>query len=52
MSRQVDKAFADGTVLLKAGERLKLRHRLILHSGDADSASIASLYSRYAQEEK
>ena len=52
MSRQVDKTFADGTILLKAGERLKLRHRFILHSGDAESASIASLYSKYAQEEK
>jgi hypothetical protein len=52
MSRQVDKTFTDGTVVLKAGERLKLRHRFILHSGDAESASIAALYAKYAQEEK
>ena len=52
MSRQVDKTLPDGTIVPKAGERLKLRHRFILHSGDAESASIAALYAKYAQEEK
>jgi hypothetical protein len=50
--RQFNKELPDATTLLAPGERLKLRHRLIFHRGDAASARIAERYSQYAQEPK
>ncbi|MCC6884473.1 MAG: PmoA family protein [Verrucomicrobiales bacterium] len=49
---QYDKKLGDGTTELKAGERLKLRHRIVLHTGDATSADIAGAFAAYAKESK
>lgn len=50
--KQFNKELPDGTTLLEPGQRLRLRHRLVFHRGDAQSAHIAERYSRYAQETK
>jgi hypothetical protein len=39
---------ADGSVTLKPGETLHLRYRVIIHSGDAQSAKIDAAYAQYA----
>lgn len=39
-------------LVLKAGERLKLRHRFVLHEGDAAAADIPAAYRTYASEAK
>jgi hypothetical protein len=50
--KQFNKELPDATTTLAPGERLKLRHRLIFHRGDAQTARIAERYSQYAQEPK
>lgn len=50
-SAAYDKSLADGTTLLKSGERLKLRHRFIFHKGDAAAAQIEKAYEAYANEQ-
>jgi hypothetical protein len=47
-----DKARPDGTTPLKSGERLKLRHRFLFHTGDEKSAKIAEAFADYAKEKK
>lgn len=47
---QYSKDLGDGTVELKPGERLKLRHRFVFHKGDAKAAEIAAAYAEYAKE--
>ena len=37
---------------LKKGERVKLRHRIILHKGDEKAAHIAEAFEKYAKEVK
>jgi hypothetical protein len=37
---------------LAAGQRLKLRHRLLFHTGDEKSAKIAEAYEAYAKEDR
>ena len=49
---EYDKALPDGTTTLKPGERLKLRHRFIFHTGDEKSAKIAGAFADYAKETK
>ena len=49
-SAAYDKSLADGTMVLKNGERLKLRHRFIFHKGDSASAQIEKAYEAYAKE--
>ena len=39
----------DGTYVLKKGESMKLRHRVLLHMGDAKSAKIAERFAEYAK---
>lgn len=50
--RDYDKALPDGTTPLKSGERLKLRHRFLFHTGDEKSAKIAEAFADYAKEKK
>ncbi len=50
--KSFDKSADDAGFELKAGERLKLRHRFILHSGDEKSAKIAEAWEAYAKEAK
>jgi len=38
----------DGSVTLKKGESLSLRHRVLFHEGDAEAADIAAEYAEYA----
>jgi len=51
-TRSLDKTAEDGTVELKKGERIKLRHRLIFHKGDEKAAKIAEAFEAYAKEVK
>jgi len=48
--RSLDKSAEDGTIRLKQGESVKLRHRIVFHFGDAESADIAGEFKRYARE--
>ena len=50
--RDYDKSLADGTTSLKAGERLRLRHRFIFHKGDEKTGKIAKAYEAYAAEKR
>jgi len=50
--RDYDKALGDGTTMLKAGERLRLRHRFVFHKGDEKTGKIAEAYATYAAEKK
>lgn len=50
--RDYDKTLPEGTTTLKAGERLKLRHRLLFHQGDAKAAGIEAAWQQYAKETK
>ena len=49
---EYDKSLPDGSTLLKSGGRLKLRHRLLFHTGDEKSAKIAEAFANYAKEKK
>jgi hypothetical protein len=40
----------DGAVLLKRGEKIELRHRVVFHQGDAVASDIAAEFKRYAAE--
>ena len=51
-SQQFNKKDPDASFTLKAGERLKLRHRFIFHRGDEKAARIAEVYEAYAQEKR
>lgn len=46
--QQMSPAAASGRVSLKKGERVSLRHRVILHAGDEIRAGIAPAYEAYA----
>lgn len=47
-SNQYDKALPKADYELKAGERLKLRHRFLFHKGDEKAAKIAEAFEAYA----
>jgi hypothetical protein len=51
-SKQFDKNAPDGGFTLKAGERIKLRHRFVFHKGDEKQAKIAEAFVAYAKESK
>lgn len=51
-SQQFDKSLPDGAYELKAGERLKLRHRFIFHKGDEKAGKIAEAWETYSKEAK
>jgi hypothetical protein len=42
----------DGSLVLKPGEALRLRYRVIIHPGDVKSAGIAQLWDDYLKEAK
>jgi hypothetical protein len=44
-----DKTQPSGDYELKAGERLKMRHRFLFHKGDEKSAKIAEAFEAYAK---
>ena len=39
----------DGDYTIKAGETLKLKHRLYFHHGDPEAAKVAEKFADYAQ---
>lgn len=49
-TRSLDKSAPDGSVTLKKGDTLKLRHRVILHPGDFKAAAIGEAFEAYAKE--
>lgn len=49
-TKSLDKSAPDGAIGLKPGESVKLRHRVILHLGNAKAADIAGEFERYSQE--
>lgn len=51
-SKSFDGKLPDATTVLKSGESIKLRHRLIFHSGDADAARIDEAWDAYSKEAK
>ncbi len=46
----LDKEHPNGPHTVKAGERLMLKHRFVLHQGDEKSAKVAEAYEKYAKE--
>lgn len=48
-SQDYDKTQPSGDYELKAGERLKMRHRFLFHQGDEKSAKIAEAFEAYAK---
>lgn len=46
----LDKEQPNGPHTLKAGEKLLLKHRYVLHQGDEKSGKIAEAYERYVKE--
>ena len=46
--RSLNKDSESGTLTLKQGERILLRHRIIMHEGDEKAAKIAEAYQKYA----
>ncbi|HEY1170466.1 MAG TPA: PmoA family protein [Verrucomicrobiae bacterium] len=51
-TKNLDKDAPDGTITLKSGEKLVLRHRIILHKGEPKAAGIEAAYAEYAKEKK
>ena len=39
----------DGSLMVKPGEELRLRYRVVIHPADASSAGLANLYADYAR---
>lgn len=39
----------DGSMTLKPGEELRLRYRVVIHSGDAASAGVEKMYAEYSK---
>jgi hypothetical protein len=50
--RDYDKSLADGATTLTKGERLKLRHRFLLHSGDEKAGKVEEAWQQYSKEAK
>jgi hypothetical protein len=50
--KQFNKDEAEAPVDLKKGERIKLRHRFLLHKGDEKNARIQEAFDAYARETK
>ncbi len=46
--KSLDNSAESGTFILKNGESVQLRHRIILHKGDEKTAGIAEAYRAYA----
>jgi hypothetical protein len=51
-AKQFNKEEQDASHDLQKGQRLKLRHRFLLHSGDEKAAGIKEAYEAYAKEVK
>ncbi|MFP6901570.1 MAG: PmoA family protein [Opitutales bacterium] len=50
--RQFNKNAPDASFELKAGQRIKLRHRILFHKGDEKQGRVAEAYQAYAKEKK
>ncbi len=46
-TKSLNKTAEDGTITLKKGKKLMLRHRIVLHEGTTEDADIAGEYARY-----
>jgi len=51
-SKSFDRNAQDAGFELKAGERIKLRHRFLFHLGDEKSGRIAEAWESYSKESK
>ena len=51
-TKSLDKNAEDGTITLKKGEKIQLKHRLVFHEGTPEEADIAGEYARYAKPAK
>ena len=51
-SKQFDKNAPDGRFELEAGQRIKLRHRILFHKGDEKQGRVAEAYQAYAKEKE
>ena len=51
-TRSLDKSADDGAVTLQSGDTLTLRHRVILHEGAADAATLEAAFAEYAGGER
>jgi Methane oxygenase PmoA len=49
-TKSLDPKAESGTLTLKKGEKITLRHRFIFHDGDEKSAKIAEAFADYAKE--
>lgn len=49
-TKSLDKEAEDGSLSLKPGDTLTLRHRVIFHKGDADAKQIDAAFAEYAKE--
>jgi hypothetical protein len=49
-ARDMDKSLPDGTTSLQNGERVKLRHRILFHKGDAAEGKVEAAFEAYAKE--
>lgn len=49
-TRSLDKSADDGSLELKKGDSVKLRHRVIFHRGGANKAAIEKAFAAYAAE--
>ncbi len=49
-TRSLDKSAADGSIKLRKGESVKLRHRVIFHEGGSSGEAIEKAFAAYAAE--
>ena len=49
-TRSLDKSAADGSIKLRKGESVKLRHRVIFHEGGSSREAIEKAFAAYAAE--
>lgn len=49
-TQSLDKEAENGALTLKKGDTLSLRHRVILHRGEADAKAIEAAFEKYAAE--
>ena len=49
--KSLDPTAPSGTFVLKSGQSVELRHRIVFHKGDEQAANIAAAYQAYAAPE-
>lgn len=51
-TKNLDKTAEDGTTILKVGDTLSLRHRIILQKGEPKAEALNAAFAEYAKEKK